>query len=96
MERAETYGFGKGKTCLLYTSAVFRTAFQHQHQVAAQGGTEKVKYYVSGGMMDQDGTIIGSCLLYTSNDEEILTIPLDGTRIERSIHHDALHEIRCV
>ena len=31
--------------------------------------------------------------LYTNN-EEILTIPLDGTRIERSIHHDALHEIR--
>ena len=31
--------------------------------------------------------------LYTNN-EEILTIPLDGTRIEGSIHHDALHEIR--
>ena len=29
-----------------------------------------------------------------TNNEEILTIPLDGTRIERSIHHDALHEIR--
>ena len=43
-----------------WQDAVFRTAFQHQHQVAAQGGTEKVKYYVSGGMMDQDGTIIGS------------------------------------
>ena len=35
-----------------WQDAVFRTAFQHQHQVAAQGGTEKVKYYVSGGMMD--------------------------------------------
>ena len=43
-----------------WQDAVFRTAFQHQHQVAAQGGTDKVKYYVSGGMMDQDGTIIGS------------------------------------
>lgn len=39
---------------------VFRTAFQHQHQLSAHGGTEKVQYYVSGSWMDQDGTIIGS------------------------------------
>lgn len=39
---------------------VFQTAFQQQHQFSAQGGNEKVKYYVSGGMMDQDGTLIGS------------------------------------
>ena len=31
--------------------------------------------------------------LHTYN-EEILAVPLDGTRIERSIHHDALHEMR--
>ena len=43
-----------------WQDAVFRTALQHQHQVSAQGGTEKVKYYVSGSYMDQDGTLIGS------------------------------------
>ena len=30
--------------------------------------------------------------LHTYN-EEILTVPLDGTRVQRSIHHDALHQI---
>ena len=40
--------------------AIFQTALQHQHQVSAQGGSEKVQYYVSGSYMDQDGTIIGS------------------------------------
>lgn len=35
-------------------------AVQRQHQVSAQGGSEKVQYYVSGSYMDQDGTIIGS------------------------------------
>ncbi len=39
---------------------IFRTAFQHQHQVSAQGGTEKVQYYVSGSYMNQEGTLIGS------------------------------------
>ncbi len=39
---------------------IFRTALQHQHQISAQGGTEKVQYYVSGSYMNQEGTIIGS------------------------------------
>lgn len=43
-----------------WQDAIFRTALQHQHQVSAQGGSEKIKYYVSGNYMDQDGTIIGS------------------------------------
>ena len=48
---------GKGTN---WQDEVFRTAFQHQHQVSAQGGTEKVQYYVSGSYMNQEGTIIGS------------------------------------
>lgn len=43
-----------------WQDAVFRTALQHQHQIGAQGGTDKVKYYVSAGYMNQEGTIIGS------------------------------------
>ena len=43
-----------------WQDAVFQTALQHQHQISASGGTEKVQYYVSGSYMDQEGTIIGS------------------------------------
>ena len=39
---------------------VFRTALQHQHQLAAQGGNDKIQYYVSGSYMNQDGTVIGT------------------------------------
>lgn len=57
----ETYSdpsiLGKGTN---WQDAVFRTAWQHQHQISAQGGTDKVRYFVSGGFMDQQGTIIGS------------------------------------
>lgn len=48
---------GKGTN---WQDAIFQTAFQQQHQVAAQGGTDKIQYYVSAGYMNQDGTIIGS------------------------------------
>lgn len=48
---------GKGTN---WQDAIFQTAFQQQHQIAAQGGTDKIQYYVSAGYMNQDGTIIGS------------------------------------
>jgi len=48
---------GKGTN---WQDAIFRTAIQHQHQIAAQGGSDKVQYYVSGNYMNQQGTIIGS------------------------------------
>ncbi len=43
-----------------WQDAIFQTALQHQHQIAAQGGVDKIQYYVSASYMDQDGTIIGS------------------------------------
>jgi len=48
---------GKGTN---WQDAVFQHAWMNQHQVSAQGGTEKAKYYISGSFMDQDGTIIGT------------------------------------
>lgn len=48
---------GKGTN---WQDEIFQTAFQHQHQLSAQGGSEKVQYFVSGSWMNQEGTIIGS------------------------------------
>lgn len=48
---------GKGTN---WQDAVFQTAFQQSHQLSAQGGTDAVRYYVSGSYMNQEGTIIGS------------------------------------
>lgn len=43
-----------------WQDAIFRTAWQTTHQLSAEGGTEKVHYYISSSYDDQDGTIIGS------------------------------------
>lgn len=43
-----------------WQDAVFHTAIQHQHQLSAQGGSDKVQYYISGNFMNQEGTLVGS------------------------------------
>lgn len=43
-----------------WQDAVFRTAWSNSHQVSAEGGTDQVKYFVSGNFGDQNGTIIDS------------------------------------
>ena len=46
---------GKGTN---WQDAVFRQALMHQHTLSLQGGTEKARYYVSGSLMNQEGTMI--------------------------------------
>ncbi len=48
---------GKGTN---WQDAIFQLAAVQQHQVSASGGGDKLKYYVSGGYMNQEGTIIGT------------------------------------
>jgi TonB-linked SusC/RagA family outer membrane protein len=43
-----------------WQDALFRTAPMQSHQISAQGGTDKVKYYVSGGYYNQDGIVVGT------------------------------------
>ena len=39
---------------------VFRNALQQSHQLSVSGGRDGLNYYVSGGMLQQDGIVIGS------------------------------------
>ena len=48
---------GKGTN---WQDAIFQHAWMQQHQLSALGGTEKARYYISGSLMDQDGTILGT------------------------------------
>ncbi|WP_160067705.1 SusC/RagA family TonB-linked outer membrane protein [Sphingobacterium bovisgrunnientis] len=43
-----------------WQEAIFQKGLMQQHQLSGQGGTESVKYYVSGSFMDQEGTVIGT------------------------------------
>jgi hypothetical protein len=43
-----------------WQNELFRTAPVMNHQLSAAGGSEKVKYYVSGGYFSQDGTQVGT------------------------------------
>ena len=43
-----------------WQDAIFQSAPMQSHAVSAAGGTEAVKYFVSGSYMGQDGTIVGT------------------------------------
>jgi TonB-linked SusC/RagA family outer membrane protein len=43
-----------------WQDAIFRRAGMSSHTISAQGGTETVKYFLSGSWMDQEGTLIGT------------------------------------
>ncbi|MFV8366841.1 TonB-dependent receptor [uncultured Flavobacterium sp.] len=48
---------GKGTN---WQDEIYRIAIMKSHQLSISGGKEGVSYYVSGGYIDQEGTVIGS------------------------------------
>ena len=43
-----------------WQDAVVRTALTHSHQISLHGGSQKTQFSLSGGYMNQDGTVVGS------------------------------------
>ena len=56
-EFADPSILGKGTD---WQRAIFRTGVQQNHQLSVSGGNNGTDYYVSGGYLDQNGTIIGN------------------------------------
>ena len=57
VEFADPSVLGEGTN---WQKEIFRTAPQQSHQVSVSGGKEGMNYYISGGYLGQDGTVIGS------------------------------------
>ena len=43
-----------------WQDAVVRDALMHSHQISLTGGSAKTQFAISGGYMNQEGTVIGS------------------------------------
>lgn len=43
-----------------WQEAIFQLAPIQQHQISISGGSDKVRYYTSGGYLKQEGTVIGT------------------------------------
>jgi len=68
-ERAAVLGYGEREEfrnpAILgegtnWQDEIFRTALMHNHQVSISGGSQKVRYAVTGSYLDQEGVVIGS------------------------------------
>ena len=82
---------GKGTD---WQDAIFRTAFMHSHNLSASGGTDAVRYYISGGYYNQEGTIIGTSFdrfNFRSNiDAQVTKFMKVGTNFSFATSHDYL------
>src|SRR5207249_11362701 len=56
---AEIAGFGRGTD---WQGAVFRTAPMSSYDLSVSGGDAGTRYYLSGGLLKNDGVVIGSDL----------------------------------
>lgn len=43
-----------------WQDVIYRTAPMHNHELSVSGGTENMRYLVSGGYLDQDGILVNS------------------------------------
>jgi len=77
-----------------WQDAIFRTAFMHSHNLSASGGTDAVRYYLSGGYYNQEGTIIGTSFdrfNFRSNiDVQVTKFMKVGTNFSFATSHDYL------
>jgi TonB-linked SusC/RagA family outer membrane protein len=55
-EFADPSALGPGTN---WQKAIFRTAFEQNHDISVSGGSDKSDYYVSAGYFKQDGTVLG-------------------------------------
>jgi len=77
-----------------WQDAIFRTAFMHSHNLSASGGTDAVRYYVSGGYYNQEGTILGTKFdrynFRTNVDAQVTSFMKVGTNFAFAASHDDL------
>ncbi|MBQ3655945.1 MAG: TonB-dependent receptor [Bacteroidales bacterium] len=77
-----------------WQDAIFRTAFMHSHNLSASGGTDAVRYYISGGYYNQEGTIIGTSFdrfnFRTNVDAQVTSFMKVGTNFSFATSHDQL------
>jgi TonB-dependent starch-binding outer membrane protein SusC len=75
----ESYGHPDEVGTYNWFDAVTRTGYNQRYSLAARGGTETTRFYISGGYEDHQGTILGSTF--------------DRVSLRSNIDHDATERI---
>lgn len=68
-----------------WSAALYKTTTMHQHSVSVNGGNRKVKYFISGGYLSQDGIIDGNNYQKTSFRSNVEATPVDNVKINLNI-----------
>ncbi len=68
-----------------WTAPLYKTTTMHQHSVSVNGGNRKVKYFISGAYLDQNGIIDEHKYKKTSFRSNVEATPVDNVKINLNI-----------
>ncbi len=68
-----------------WTAPLYKTTTMHQHSVSVNGGNRKVKYFISGGYLSQNGIIENHKYQKTSFRSNVEATPVDNVKINLNL-----------
>lgn len=68
-----------------WQAPLYRTTLMHQHSLSINGGTNRTKYYISGGFMNQNGFIEGHKNQRGHFRSNIDTKPIEGLNVSLNV-----------
>ncbi len=68
-----------------WTAPLYKTTTMHQHSVSVNGGNKKVKYFISGGYLDQNGIIENHKYQKTNIRSNVEANPVENVKINLNL-----------
>ena len=68
-----------------WTAPLYKTTTMQQHSVSVNGGNSKVKYFISGGYLSQDGIIEGHNYSKTNFRSNVEATPIENMKISLNL-----------
>lgn len=68
-----------------WTAPLYRTTTMQQHSVSVNGGNKKVRYFISGGYLSQDGIIEGHNYSKTNFRSNVEANPIENMKISLNL-----------
>ena len=68
-----------------WTSDIYKPTIMHQHNVSLSGGSKKVKFFISGGLLSQDGIIKGHNYQKGSFRSNVEATPFENLKVSLNV-----------
>ncbi len=68
-----------------WTAPMYKSTLMHQHNLSVSGGSKKIRYFISGGILSQDGIIKGHNYQKGSFRSNVEATPFDNLKVSLNV-----------